>query len=178
MTSIDLFEEERDKAYLAGLVDNFEKINELSPNEKEQMRHDCVAEMARTKQTIISLHDEEEKRKRKVNTAHDIFRYILIFTFILLFRFARYKNGDLFILIAIVVGGILFIIFANTSVFIDSIGFIFGLLAVKDRLIDSYKKYGDLEARQKLADYRGLNNDARVYIVYPQIKKEEEGSSS
>ena len=61
MINTEFYEEERDRAYLSGLVDNFEKINELSPNEKEQMRHDCTAEMARTRQNIVTLCDEKEK---------------------------------------------------------------------------------------------------------------------
>ena len=178
MINTEFYEEERDRAYLSGLVDNFEKINELSPNEKEQMRHDCTAEMARTRQNIVTLCDEKEKKKKSMIMVRDIFKYILIIAFVLLFHFARYKGGDLFILIAIVLGGILFIVFANTSVFADSIGFVVGLTTVEDKLTDCYRKYGDLESRQKLADYRKLNNRPRTEILYPQEIKKEEGSNS
>lgn len=173
------YEDARDKAYKDGLKNNEEAIEKLSLNGKEQKRHDCKLEMARIKGSIVVLWNQIVKKNRTVAIVTELFRYVLIIIFTVLFHYARYKTqGDKFILTIIVVGEILIITFSHLKPFTETADFVLGLTSLKSKMKDYYVKYGDLESKLKLADYRGLNNDPRTEILNPLEYKVEEGSDS
>lgn len=151
-TAEGTFEAERREGYAECALELGEKIELMTPNDKEGLRLQCLNRLREKKKHIVSLWESMIDRTASFQIRFEITLRLVFFIALLCFLFSAYTVAAILGIIT----AILFIISVVPGLFQTVMFIMTGAMFTSDRLLVAYHEYGRIEAALFFSDYRKI----------------------
>ena len=166
----ETLEEERDESYAKSLLELCDKIAVMANSQKDVMRVDTIKKLEDQRDKINALWKEFVDRTIMFSVWFDVYiRFGILFSITALLL-KLYVVALVFLVasIALIISGHIEIVYNKLSYFFT------GSRRFVEELQDAYARYGKLEAKLYLSDFRGMTHvekDQKSWVFTTSHKK-------